>query len=70
MPKPEEVNPRNFKVESVVYNDGDFSIAWGEWEDGELHLAMRWNGDESPGYPKTFGHPVWFLLPQDLTIPF
>jgi len=70
MTNPEDVNPRNFTVKSIIYNDGDFSIAWGEWEDGEMHLAMRWNGDsnDDAGYPKTFGHPVWFLIPENLTI--
>ena len=68
MPRPENVNPHNFRVESVVYNDGDFSIAWGEWKDGSYHLAMRWNGENNAGYPKTFGHPVWFLLPDSLTV--
>lgn len=68
MPNPENVNPHNFKVDSIIYNDGDFSIAWGEWEDGSMHLAMRWNGEADAGYPKTFGHPVWFLLPDGLTV--
>lgn len=68
MPKPEDVNPRNFKVNTVLYNDSEFSIVWGEWEDGTMHLAMRWNGETDTGYPKTFGHPVWFLLPSVLTI--
>lgn len=70
MPTPEEVNPRNFLVDQIVFNDRDFSIAWGRWEDGSMHLAMRWNGEgPNPGYPKTFGNPVWFLLPDHLTIP-
>lgn len=70
MPKPEDVNPHNFRVHQIVYNDGDFSIAWGEWEDGSMRLAMRWNGEGGDaGYPKTFGNLVWFLLPGSLTIP-
>ena len=29
---------------------------------------MRWNGGENDsGYPKTFGHPVWFIIPKDMT---
>jgi hypothetical protein len=29
------------------------------WEDGMMHLAMRWNGQgDDAGYPKTFGNPV------------
>jgi hypothetical protein len=70
MPRPEDVNPHNFRVHSVIYNDTEFSIAWGEWTDGTMHLAMRWNGQgDDAGYPKTFGNPVWFLLPENLTTP-
>jgi hypothetical protein len=70
MPRPEDVNPHNFHVHNVIYNDGEFAIAWGEWEDNTMRLAMRWNGEgDDAGYPKTFGNPVWFLLPENLTTP-
>ena len=70
MPKPEDVNPHNFQVQQIVYNDGDFSIAQGKWEEGDMRIAMRWNGDENDaGYPKTFGNPVWFLIPDNLSVP-
>lgn len=71
MPEPTDVNPRNFKVLEVVYNLNDFSVAWGIWEDGSHRLAMRWNGEgQDQGYPKTFGNPVWFMLPNELSLPF
>jgi len=71
MPTPNEVNPHNFQVKDVLYNKGGFSIAWGRWESKEDLLAMRWDGDGATdqGYPKTFGHPVWFVLPADLALP-
>lgn len=70
MPKPEDVNPQNFQVDKILYNDGDFSIAWGQWENNEMRLGMRWNGEaEDPGYPKLFNHPVWFVLPEALALP-
>lgn len=70
MPRPEDVNPSNFRVHYVLYNDDEFSVAWGMWEDGLLRLAMRWNGlDNDPGYPKLFKHPVWFLVSDSLIIP-
>lgn len=70
MPQPEQVNPHNYQVHQILYNDGDFSIAWGQWEDGTMRVALRWNGEgDDAGYPKTFGHPVWFQLPEHLTIP-
>jgi hypothetical protein len=70
MPRPQDVNPRNFKVLSVLYDDGSFSVARGVWEDGVERLGMRWNGEgEDSGYPKTFGKPVWFVLPTSLSDP-
>ena len=70
MPHPAEVNPHNFKVEEIVYNLNGFSVVWGVWEDGSYRLAMRWDGeDEDKGYPKTFGNPVWFMLPNELSLP-
>lgn len=72
MPAPSAVNPANFKVLQVIFNQPDFSIAWGLWQGEHPRLAMRWNGDDTgdAGYPKTFGHPVWFLIPKELRVPF
>lgn len=67
MPKPIDVNPNNDKVSSILYDNGEFSIAIGVWEGTVNTLAMRWNGDdEDKGYPKTFGHPMWFVIHNDL----
>lgn len=69
--KPENVNPKNFKVEHILFDNSHFSIAYGTWEDGKKYLAMRWNGDIStPGYPKVFGYPMWFVIDQELHLPF
>ncbi len=69
--KPEKVNPKNFKVENIVYDNNYFSIAYGIWESGERHLVMRWNGEteNDPGYPKLFKNPVWFLISEELKVP-
>ncbi len=70
MPQPSTVNPHNFKVVEIIYNLNGFSVAWGIWEDETYRLAMRWNGQgNGQGYPKTFGNPVWFMLPQALSLP-
>jgi len=70
--KPENVNPKNFKVENIVFDNSYFSIAYGIWESGKRHLVMRWNGelDDDPGYPKLFKNPVWFLISEELKVPF
>ena len=64
--KPENVNPQNFEVEKIIYNQYEFSIAVGIWqEDESRRFAMRWNVGENDdtGFPKVFGHPMWFQLP-------
>jgi hypothetical protein len=74
MPKPEDVNPHNFKVDRVLFTRDGFSVAWGTWESGpERRMGMRWDGDDAggdKGYPKTFGHPVWFIIQDELALPF
>jgi tRNA(fMet)-specific endonuclease VapC len=71
MPRPEFVNPGNFAVQDVVFNDGAFAVAWGQDSTGQQRLAMRWNGDDDHlGYPTSFGRgPLWFFLPPELTLP-
>lgn len=71
--KPENANPKNFKVEKIIYTsaDGSFSVAKGEWTDDEMNcFGMRWNGDiknpDDKGYPSVFDNPMWFILPYDI----
>ena len=65
--KPENVNPSNFKVDNILFDNGSFSIAYGKWLGKETRIAMRWNGDDNEsGYPKHFGNPVWFLIDHNL----
>lgn len=68
MPDPQFVNPSNFTQTRVLYNHDGFSIVFGTWnEDGDLKVAMRWNGEgEDQGYPKLFGHPQWFIIHPDI----
>jgi len=60
MPNAQSVKPKNFNVDRIIYDDGDFAVAWGTWQDGSPRLGMHWNGEAGdPGYPKLFGNPVW-----------
>jgi len=69
MPNPEHVNPHNFKVDSILYNHDGFSIAYGEWEKSSNCIAMRWDGEtDKLGFPQTFGHSTWMVLPENFTI--
>ena len=65
--KPEDVNPKNFSVEKIIYDNTEFSIAYGKFKDGDNCIAMRWNGNiNEKGYPKTFGNPMWFIIDNRL----
>ncbi|AZR82345.1 hypothetical protein [Thiomicrospira sp. S5] len=68
MPSPKDVNPSNFKVKKVLFDNDSFSIAYGMWQGQDSVIAMRWNGDNENdmGYPKTFGNPMWFIVHDDL----
>jgi hypothetical protein len=64
--QPEQVKPAKFHSHTIIYNNGDFSIAYGIWDGIDKRLALRWNGDEEGiGYPNQGGNPLWFQLPSD-----
>ena len=64
--QPEKVKPGKFHKHTIIYNNGDFSVAYGLWDNTDNRLAMRWNGDEDEiGYPNQGGNPLWFQLPND-----
>jgi hypothetical protein len=72
MPRPSDFEHKKFPVEEILYEDEEFSVAYGQWE-GEVdpgpRIGMRWNGQgDDAGYPKLFQHPVWFMLPEHLTV--
>ena len=43
--KPENVNPGNFELIEIIYDNNEFSIAYGIFEKGNKCIGMRWNGD-------------------------
>lgn len=65
---PENVNPKKYKVIEIIYENDEFAIAYGQFENGENCLAMRWNGiDETDkGFPNSFGNPTWFIVDNKL----
>jgi hypothetical protein len=44
MPKPENVNPSNFKVLKILFNNDSFSIAYGIWRKKRKSFSneMEW----------------------------
>jgi len=65
---PKKVNPSNFKVDKIIYNDDEFSIAFGTSANNSKIIGMRWNGDddENIGFPNSYNKPMWFVIPSDL----
>jgi len=45
--------------------EGTSALAIGRW-DGDVVLAMRWNGDGANrnGNPQSRGLPTWFIVPE------
>ncbi|PKP43595.1 MAG: hypothetical protein CVT96_04850 [Bacteroidetes bacterium HGW-Bacteroidetes-13] len=72
--KPENVNPQNFELIKIIFDNDEFSIAYGIFEKGDKCLGMRWNGNitdnDDKGYPKVFKNPMWFIIHNDLKKPF
>ena len=73
MINPEDVTHAKYPVDAIVFNNGTFSVVWGTWDKKRKMLGMRWNTSDPSnpsdvGYPKTFGHPVWFMIPEELTV--
>lgn len=70
--KPEKVNAPNFELREVLYDNGEFSIAYGIYEKGSSPvIAMRWNGKGAGvGYPRKDKEPRWMVVHDELKIPF
>ncbi len=67
--RPEDVNsPKNrwsFIATLDAAKEDECALVIGRW-DGEMVLAMRWNGnDDNPiGNPQSRGLPTWFIVPK------
>jgi hypothetical protein len=68
---PTKVRPKKFPCFKVLYNYNGFAIAWGIYnKETPERLAMRWNGGPNEvGYPCQGKYPVWFMLPEQLSVP-
>ena len=71
--KASEVHQVKFPVDHILYDDGEFSVAWGSYEGEKTkRLGMRWTGDsanpDDVGYPKQGRNSVWFMLAEELTV--
>jgi hypothetical protein len=71
MPAAKQVRPKKFLEFRILCEDNDFAVAWGKFDnDPPERLAMRWNGKPNkPGFPNQGKNPLWFMLPEELSIP-
>lgn len=76
--KPQDVHsPRqSWQLIEVLWDgferDTSWSMAMGRWRDDDderwyPRLALRWDGGaKGKGMPISTGHPVWFMVPEDM----
>ena len=71
---PDSVRPSKWEDVVLLYDDGDFSVITGRYDGGTAPAyGVRWNGipgdEKDRGYPNTFSHPGWFVIPSFLAEP-
>lgn len=68
MPAGRTVRPNKWDNVIDLYDDGDYSAIWGNYENSAARcLGVRWNGDRNAGYPNQGGNPLWFVEPEFAT---
>lgn len=66
-----EASPGNFPVEEkhILYSDNLYAIAINNFQGAKKYtLGIRWQ-TEGAGYPKSIGHPMWMIMPDELAVP-
>lgn len=51
----------------VLFDDGDYSIIWGKFENN-IAMGVRWNGGTDVGYPGQGLYPTWYVEPDFIAI--
>lgn len=68
MPAGNTVRPNKWKNIIDLYDDGDYSAIWGNYNGSPNKcLGVRWNGGQSHGYPNQGNNPLWYVEPDYLT---
>lgn len=67
-----DVIPEKWRQDSnypirVLYDDGEYSVAWGKFENSRA-LGVRWNGGKGIGYPAQGNYPTWYVEPDFIAI--
>jgi hypothetical protein len=70
MPSAADVRPEKWSNITILFDDGEYSVISGIYEQRKAALGERWNGpDDSLGFPNVAGNPVWHVVPDFLAIP-
>jgi hypothetical protein len=65
----EEVTPKKWTEIKVLFDDDEYSVICGKYQNDFCH-GVRWNGyEESKGYPGQGSYPTWYVEPPFLTLP-
>jgi hypothetical protein len=67
---PNQIRPKNFVYDNVIYFDGQISIIFGTYKDNPLKtVGIRWiTEDDFLGHPNAHGNPTWMPLPDKLAL--
>lgn len=69
----DEVTPQKWRQDEnyrirILYDDGEYSVIWGKYEETRA-LGVRWNGGTTEiGYPGQGAHPTWYVEPDFIAI--
>jgi hypothetical protein len=68
MPAGNTVRPQKWSNVIDLYDDGEYSAIWGNYENSPNRcLGVRWNGEpNTQGYPNQGNNPTWFVEPESL----
>jgi len=55
-----------FKNVTLLYDNGEFAIAKGIWDNQNEVIGARWYEEGGLGYPQTYGKPQWFIFPDNI----
>lgn len=69
MPSAEDVTPQKWTEIEILFDDGNYSVIFGEFE-GNRCLGERWNGTKNGyGYPHQADKPLWHVVPHYFNLP-
>jgi hypothetical protein len=71
MPSAADVRPEKWSNITILFDNGEYSVISGMYEQTNIALGERWNGGSGNplGFPSSSGHAVWHVVPAFLELP-